>query len=105
MTPEISSTVLVGIAVAGLAWLAGGLALLAMGAGAAGRRLLEAAAGVAMLAGTVLSADDADAAAWFAVVAAAGLLMPARPDGVPPCSAGGTRSTSSRSSSSPGAGC
>ena len=75
MTPELSSTVLVGIAVAGLAWLAGGLALLTTGR-ARLAAALEAGAGVAMLAGTVLSADDADAAAWFAVVAAAGLLMP-----------------------------
>jgi hypothetical protein len=38
--------------------------------------VLETAAGVAMLTGTVLSAAGVDTAAWFAVVAASGLLMP-----------------------------
>ena len=75
MTPEISGTVLVGVAVAGLAWLAGGLALLTVGRARLAAALL-AAAGVSMLAGTVLSADDRDTPAWFAVVAAGGLLVP-----------------------------
>ena len=75
VTPEISSTVLVGVAVAGLAWLAGGLALLAVGRARLAAVLLTGA-GVAMLAGTVLSANGQDTPAWFAVVAAAGLLVP-----------------------------
>ena len=75
MTPEISSTVLVGVAVAGLAWLAGGLALLAVGRARLAAVLL-AAAGTSMLAGAVLSANGQDTPAWFAVVAAAGLFLP-----------------------------
>ena len=75
MTPEMTSSVLVGTAVAGLAWLAGGLALLAVGR-ARLAAVLETGAGAAMLAGTLLSANGVDTLAWFAVVAAAGLLMP-----------------------------
>ncbi len=75
MTPEMTSSVLVGTAVAGLAWLAGGLALLAVGR-ARLAAVLETGAGAAMLAGTLLSANGVDTPAWFAVVAAAGLLMP-----------------------------
>ena len=75
MTPEMTSSALVGTAVAGLAWLAGGLALLAVGR-ARLAAVLETGAGAAMLTGTVLSANGVDTPAWFAVVAAAGLLMP-----------------------------
>jgi signal transduction histidine kinase len=71
----MTSSALVGTAVAGLAWLAGGLALLAVGR-ARLAAVLETGAGAAMLTGTVLSANGVDTPAWFAVVAAAGLLMP-----------------------------
>ena len=95
MTPEISGTVLVGVAVAGLAWLAGGLALLTVGRARLTAALL-AAAGVSMMAGTVLSADDRDAAAgsrsWRP-----GVCWCRSPSRRTPCCAGGTRSTSSRS--------
>jgi signal transduction histidine kinase len=71
----MTSSALIGTAVAGLAWLAGGLALLAVGR-ARLAAVLETGAGAAMLTGTLLSANGVDTAAWFAVVAAAGLLMP-----------------------------
>jgi signal transduction histidine kinase len=75
MTPEISSTTLVGIAVAGLLWSVSGLALLATGRARATGALLGAA-GVALCAATVLSANAQHAQAWVLVVGAAALLLP-----------------------------
>ncbi|MET1058911.1 MAG: histidine kinase [Nocardioides sp.] len=75
MTPEISSTVLVGISVAGLMWLVSGLALLATRRTPVAAVLLGAA-GAALSVATVLSATGHDAPAWVLVVAACGLLLP-----------------------------
>ena len=75
MTPEISSTVLVGISVAGLMWLASGLALLATRRAQVAAVLLGAAGGALSVA-TVLSATGHDAPAWVLMVGAGGLLLP-----------------------------
>src|SRR4029078_4372645 len=74
VTPEMTSSALIGTAVAGLAWLGGGVALLAAGR-ARLAAVLETGAGAAMLTGTVLSANGVDTPGWLAVVAAGGRLL------------------------------
>ena len=75
MTPEISSTTLVGIAVAGLLWSVSGPALLAIRRAPVTGALLGAA-GAALCVATVLSANAHHTQAWVLVVGAAAFLLP-----------------------------